>query len=215
MKYHILLLVFIIVIVVSIFLFVGGWFMYRYYTSYYPLDYKIDSIRMERVIYKGPLFEDYQFYQIIPYISTVHVKHSLRAGSIAPYSNGCADVIKDIKILSETFEPHALSLIDIMVGDDYFELYDSKSQAPFRAIYCGNLLKLKELLQNSRKYKCDIGSPIIVSMKNNVPNPFQILINTYGNEIRGNVNNIPNIRYGIYIAGSRGSRNREQKKLYQ
>ena len=101
MKNHKLIFVVLFGIVAAIFIVVGGLFVYGYYKSSYPLDYKIDSIRMERVIYKGPLFEDYQFYQIIPYISTVHVKHSLRAGSIAPYSNGCADVIKDIKILSE------------------------------------------------------------------------------------------------------------------
>ena len=203
MKKHKLIFVVLFGIVAAIFIVVGGLFVYGYYKSSYPLDYQIDSIRMERVIYKGPLFEDYKFYQIIPYVSTAHVKHSLRAGSIAPYSNGCADVIKDIKILSETFEPHALSLIDIMVGDDYFELYDSKSQAPFRAIYCGNLQHLKELLQNSRKQICDIGSPIIVSLKKDVSEPSLIQIKLYGNEIRGYVNNTPNERFEIHFSESR------------
>jgi len=179
-------------IVAAIFIVVGGLFVYGYYKSSYPLDYQIDSIRMERVIYKGPLFEDYKFYQIIPYISTVHVKHSLRAGSIAPYSNGCADVIKEITILSEMSEPHTLSLIDI-----------SKSQAPFRAIYCGNLQHLKELLQNSRKQICDIGSPIIVSLKKDVSEPSLIQIKLYGNEIRGYVNNTPNERFEIHFSESR------------
>ena len=177
--------------------------LFKYATTKYPADYRIKRVGIERVYLENSSFPDFDFYQISIEVSPVHYKHLLRAGSIPPYSDGCAEAIMDVFISTDSVNAGHVDLGKIKPENkrsiSAFEVYDNKTRTNFTITYYDDSLHIVRMLQQGHDIwrPQRICAPFLIAVRRDAPAPKRLVVKMYDRDICGEIVNSTTKRYNL------------------